>query len=76
MTWKTNVKLNIHMKPVDVLIIKDIEIINQNSDLDNFCILDLQKSLVKILKNFVRRDKKNEKKSSSTLFERIKDQNG
>ena len=46
------------MKPADVLIIKrDIQTINQESDLDNFPILDLQKRLVKVLKNFMRRKK-------------------
>ena len=54
----TGCKKDIQKKPAEVLIIKrDIQITNQESDLDNFPILDLQKRLVKALKNFVRREK-------------------
>ena len=59
-----DVTLDIQKKPADVLIIKrDLQTINQESDLDNFAILDLQKRLVKALKNFVRRDKENIKRN-------------
>lgn len=43
----------------DVSIIKrNLQILDQESDLNNFPILDLQKRHVKALKNFVRKDKK------------------
>ena len=59
-----DVTLDIQKKLADVLIIKrDIQITNQESDLDHFPILDLQKRLVKVLKNFVRRDKEKMKRN-------------
>lgn len=54
------------MKPADVLIIKRNIQVNEKSDLNNIPILDIQKRLVKVWKNFVRKDK-NEKKSSSSI---------
>lgn len=55
---KNNVTLDLQMKLADVLINKrDIEIINQKSDLDNFLILDLQKRCVEPMKVFLKKDK-------------------
>lgn len=53
-----------------LMIKKNIQTIYQESDLNNFSILDLQKRF-NVLKNLVKRDKeKNKKKSNSlTLFE-------
>lgn len=50
------VTLDIQNKPDTVLIIKSqIQTINQESDVNIFLILDLQKKHVKVLKNFRRR---------------------
>ena len=54
-----DVTLDIQRKLVDVLKIKrEIQIVHQESVLNNFFILDLQKRLVKALKNLVGTKKK------------------
>lgn len=56
MDTERDVSLNIQKKTAEVLIIKrDMQTINQETDLDNFSILYLQKKLVHALKNVTRR---------------------
>lgn len=57
MIWKNDATLDIQMKQADDLIKTNAQRSNHKSDLNNFLLLDLPKRLVKVLNDFVRRDK-------------------
>lgn len=49
--------LDIQMKLVDISLLKrDIQLLNQKTDLDKLLLLNIQNKFIKVLKDFVRSD--------------------